>query len=173
MAMRAIAVRSLRASEIVLSAALALAGCAPSGHAPVAIDETTSATILRAPSPVGSVCSADVSTTSSPGGSALAAEPRAEALWSGGETEKASTPAPEAYEREPLHEPNGSTYGDVGAPYPLPGVVSGAVASGASFASGSVASPASPPIPESSFGSPSGSPAPAGSSDFPESSFGP
>ena len=77
----------------------------------------------------------------------------------------------------PLHEPNGSTYGDVGMPYPLPSVpvqLPRATPTAPSsetppfFETSFGPSPAPVPFLETSFG-----PAATSSGGFPETSFGP
>jgi hypothetical protein len=73
----------------------------------------------------------------------------------------ASTESP--YSRPPLHEPSGSTYSDVGMPYPLP-----SVPAQLPHTMPTAPPPETPPSFETSFG-----PAPASNGAFPETSFGP
>jgi hypothetical protein len=81
---------------------------------------------------------------------------------------RASTDQTPAYDRPPLHGPMGSTYGDVGMPYPVPDI---AVVVPQAHSPRS-ASPSQPPqFFETSFAAPS-PPAP-GETAFPGTTFGP
>jgi hypothetical protein len=147
----------------LLVTALAVAGCARNPNRGPELTQTTSAEIDLS----GSAKSA-----SAAGGRVadVAAEkelrPWPEPMeLPGAASSSESTPA---YDRPPLHEPMGSTYSDVGMPYPLPDVP---VDRGGAGNDAPTTRPPSPtPFFESSFAS--GPPAPAGTS-FPETTFGP
>jgi hypothetical protein len=109
--------------------------------------------------------------------------PSPSAPESGGGSALVETPEPDpasvaSYLRPPLHEPNGSTYSDVGMPYPLPDVVvvdpraprrAAPPPEAPAFVESSFGpTPPSPPFVETSFGPP-----PPSIGGFPESSFGP
>jgi hypothetical protein len=136
-----------------------------SRQSPVVLDETTSALVARGGSvPLPSTCplndapktaasssvSAGATSTESNGEFRLTSFPESQNAQAASGT---SEPA-KAYERAPLHEPDGARYGDVGMPYPLPSVL---VVTGGHRATVGESASAPPVIPESSFGSESGS----------------
>jgi hypothetical protein len=95
--------------------------------------------------------------------------PTASGEKGGGSISIDETPRPDVestespYSRPPLHEPNGSTYSDVGMPYPLPSVPAQLPRT-----MPIAPPPETPPSFETSF-----DPAPASNGGFPETSFGP
>jgi hypothetical protein len=146
--------RALFGVHVVI--ALALAACGLNHGRDVGVTETTAATVPASPASQTDV-SAAARTDVVP--------PQDLEAWPLEETSKpAVVDTTPAYDQPPLHEPMGSTYSDVGMPYPLPAVPV--------LSRGAYATPSDPPPPAPFFETtfPVSTP---GDDSFPETTFGP
>ena len=158
---------------MVVLATLGLVGCGVRRDRSVGTSQTTSAVVLAT-----AICPPAAPATSNATGPVDEGElsPRSSSAEeeSGGPVSAIETTpvngesAAVPYLRPPLYESNGSTFSDVGIPYPLPSVVEPPPAPTGS----SMPQPALAPFFETSFGPGSPSSPSSDSNGFPESSFG-